>query len=162
MSIEILSLLADYSGVILGAVLLGVGSIFIPGEARKYVLTAGIALILFRSWQIYTNRKRLQEADAQREALREEVRRLNESLNGLREETEPLRREKARLRERQRELEAERDALDADTDETLRQREDLDAEAARVDAEADEAASRLRRLQDQLDAAAALGRAQAQ
>lgn len=162
MSLELLSILADYSGVILGAVLLGIGSIFIPGEARKYVLTAGIALILFRSWQIYTNRKRLQEADAKREELRDEVRRLNESLDGLREETQTLRQEKARLRARQRELEAERDALDAATDETLRERTELDDEAAQVDAEAAEAEARLRRLQDQLDAAAALGRTQVQ
>lgn len=162
MSLDLLSVLADYSGVILGAVLLAIGSMFIPGSARKYVLTAGIALILFRTFQIYTNRKRLQAADARREELREEVRRLNESLDGLREETETLRKEKARLRARQRELEAERDALDAATDETLSQRNELDDEAARVDSEAAEAEARLRRIQEQLDAAAALGRAQVQ
>lgn len=136
-----LSLLYDYGGLVIGFVILLLSTLFLPAKIRWYVLTAGIALIAFRGFQIYNARKKLAEADAEREKLRAEHTTLLQQLNTLQAKTEELRKQKVdieaqrdRLREESRQLDAASDAnlarkqaLDARADELLMKSEQLQA-----------------------------------
>ena len=135
------SLLYDYGGLVIGFAILLLSTQFLPAKIRWYVLTAGLALIVFRGYQIYSARKKLAEADAERETLRAEHKILLQQLDTLQAKTEELRKQKVdieaqrdRLREESRQLDAASDAnlarkqaLDARADELLKEGERLQA-----------------------------------
>ena len=72
-----LQLLQDFGGLAVGAVLLVVASFLLPPKARCFVLTAGFAILFYEGIQQVRNRKRLEEADKEREVLRDKANELD-------------------------------------------------------------------------------------
>lgn len=68
---ELLPYVRDYGGLLIGLVLLLVAVSVIPGRAKWYVLTAGLAIIGYEAYLRTRNRKLLAEADKERKVLRE-------------------------------------------------------------------------------------------
>jgi chromosome segregation ATPase len=155
---ENLGFLTDYAGVIAGFVILVAASFLLPRKARTYVLTGGLAIIAFRTFQIFTNRKKLQAADAERERLRTEAKRLDNELDDIREQHASLR---SRLSEEQQNLEElrrERAALDERAAATVDEVEALNAKTEAALSGIEDLKHQLTTEQHKMDAAAALWR----
>lgn len=159
---DALTFLADFGGIILGAVLLGVATVFLPAKARSYVLTGGIAVLVFRSYQVLTNRRRLAAADAKRRELREEAGRLEGDLQDLRAGTEDLRRRKREVEENLESLRVRKAELEADANATEEKRRELNDDMQRLEQQRAELAERRRAQQEALNRAAELARRYAQ
>jgi chromosome segregation ATPase len=151
-----ISVISDYGGVMIGLVLLLVATHFLPGKIRMYVLTAGIALLIYRIWQIYSARKELAEADNMREQLRAEGNKLKAQLADLEKEA-------ASLRDKKVEIELERDrlkqasaALDTSSSAALEEKRKLDAAAEALLQQGQDLHARSERQKQALDSAAEL------
>lgn len=132
MSPEILSLIYDYGGLIIGLVLLVLASFFLPAKIRLYVLTAGVTLLIFRAWQIYNGRKQLREADAEREILRDKHRDLQQWIEKLQLENEKLHNENESIKKERDRLRQESQILDDTAEENIRKKEELDKKAEQL------------------------------
>lgn len=117
---------ADYLGVVVGLILLIVSSLFLPGKIRLHVLTAGLSLIAYRTFQIYSNKKKLAEADIEREELRGIHEELKVRMKGMQDETEDLRERKIEIENELIDLKNQKEALTSSTEEHLNQKKELD------------------------------------
>ena len=126
MSLDVMTLMYDYGGLLIGFALLVVASLFLPAKIRPYVLTAGLTLIVFRAWQIFNARKKLEEADAQREVLRENHKELQKLLETLRQESDKLQSESEKIKEERDRLRQESAQLDAAGGANIRKKAELD------------------------------------
>lgn len=123
---DVLSIIAglqDYLGVIVGFVLLIIACWFLPAKVRWYVLTAGLAIIAYRVFQIAMNKKRLAEADARRKELRGQHEQLKGQLKTtkselvqLNKELDEVRVQRAKLAQEANDLAQTSGALDAQRD----------------------------------------------
>lgn len=127
-----LSLVMDYAGLIVGAVLLILASSVLPGKVRWYVLTAGLAVIAWEGYQRYTNRKRLAEADAERHQLRERFKSMEKERLALAEEVGKLSEELESIEERKLQLDDDLEGLIGEGDELARKREELEQEVSQL------------------------------
>lgn len=132
MSPEILSLIYDYGGLVIGFVLLVLASFFLPAKIRLYVLTAGVTLLIFRAWQIYNGRKQLKEADAEREILRSKHQDLQQWIEKLQLENEKLHNENESIKKEHDRLRQESEVLDETTEENTRKKNELDKKAEQL------------------------------
>ncbi|MBN1480801.1 hypothetical protein JXA70_11050 [candidate division KSB1 bacterium] len=131
---ETLQFLQDFGGLIVGVLLLIVASMVLPGKVRVYVLTAGLAVIAYEAYQRITNKKRMQEADRERERLQQrageleqrgkelaaKVEELNKKLSGMQAEKEKLDQQAGALNARGAELAKEKDRLERETEAVLK------------------------------------------
>ena len=108
--------LTDYLGVIVGALILLVSTFYLPSKIRGYVLTGGLAVLIYRTWQIYTTRGKLEKLDKERDELREQHKLLSQRADALAAEQIKLREEKDALLKKVSELKKEKAALDQNSD----------------------------------------------
>ena len=94
----------DYIGVAIGAILVLVSGFFLPSSVRKYVWTAGFAVVFYRIFQITINRKKMAEADKERRRLRGERKQLEDELNKHKDELAKLNQQLDAVRQERNEL----------------------------------------------------------
>ena len=126
MELSTLMMLKDYAGLIVGAILLILASAVLPGRVRWYVLTAGLAVIAYEGYQRYTNRKRLAEADAEREKLRQRAESLDKERLKLGGEVNELSEKLATLEETKLDLDNQLDGLIGEGEALSQKRQDLE------------------------------------
>jgi len=126
----------DYAGVIVGAFVLAASVFYLPARIRWYVAAAGISVLVFRTWQIFTNKKRLQEADAKWQELQDKQ-------DEFKQEHEELRKELGVLRDKNQQIKQQRDDLKQQADD-LNTNNQNDTEAFH------EAATKVDKLQDEI------------
>lgn len=153
-----LSLIADYGGVVLGLILLIVATTFLPKKIRMYVLTAGITLLIYRTYQIYSARKELAEADATREKLRAEGKELQDRLADMQKEADELREQKIQIEAERDRLKKESEALDTSSNTALAQKKKLDKQADKLLKEGQDMQARRDEQIDALNSAAELAK----
>lgn len=95
MDMSALSLMKDYGGLVIGLVLLIAAAWVIPGRAKWYVLTAGLAILGYEAYVRTTNRKLLAEADKERDALRKRTDALKQRSDDLQKTVTDLNRQLA-------------------------------------------------------------------
>lgn len=118
---EYFSFFQDYGGVLLGLVVLALAVYFLPSGVRWYVASAGIAVLGFRVWQIYSTKKKFKAWDEKQKKLVNEF----ENLKG---ERDKLSTEVDALSGKLGELEQERDNLQSRSNQLSQQGEGLDTE----------------------------------
>lgn len=121
MDMHTINFLKDYGGLIIGLIFLLAAVAVLPGRIKYYVLTAGIAVIGYEAWVRSQNRKLLAEADAEREALRNKVKELNEkgealeqTVSSLNKQLDTLNKKKAELDQQSAKLAGQGDAANAE------------------------------------------------
>jgi F0F1-type ATP synthase membrane subunit b/b' len=117
----LIQLLTEEPGLFIGLGFVIVATLLLPARVRWYVFTAGMAVIVFRAYQIFWARGRIQKLDKEREQLRNE-------LKGLRERHTELENTHQQLAAKLTEIKQQRDEL-------IKQRQALDESAATYDAE---------------------------
>lgn len=128
MDASVLSLVKDYGGLLIGLVFLFAAVSVIPGRAKWYVLTAGLAILGYEAYLRTRNRKLMAEADEERKGLRiradELSRRSAELENTVTKLNQQLAENKAKLL-----------ALNKETDELALHGEDILQRKAQLDEE---------------------------
>jgi uncharacterized protein (DUF3084 family) len=104
---------ADYGGVAIGVALLLLGAMVLPSTLRKYVLTAGLAIALFRVLQIARSGKRLAKADAERARLQEELKKHTAEREALIKKQDDLNNQAIKIKQDLNQLDAQSRTLDA-------------------------------------------------
>jgi len=121
-----LDFLMNYAGVIIGAIILLVSVWFLPAKIRAYVLTGGLAVLVYRAWQIYTTTGRLQELDAEREQLRQDRDELVKKAEGLEQQQIEIKKERDGIIEKVVELKKEKKQLDGNSHELTEKKKVID------------------------------------
>lgn len=135
MEINLLSMVSDYGGLIVGVAFLVAAVAVLPGRIKWYVLTAGLAVLGYEAYMRTINRKLLTEADAERVRLRGELAKLDGRRSELETSVKELNGKLAELNERHAALNREREALAQSGGELLQRKQQLDSEAAKIAAE---------------------------
>lgn len=104
--------LGAYATVILGLVLLLLGTMVLPSGLKKYVLTAGFAIAAFRVLQIACSGKRLAKADAERTRLQEEMKKRSAERDALIRKQAELNNQAIKVQQDLAQLDAQSRALD--------------------------------------------------
>lgn len=129
MDIGMLDLVKDYAGIMVGLVLLLAAVSVLPGRAKWYVLTAGLAILGYEAYLRYSNRKLLQEADAERKRLRDELGQLDGQRKQLEQTVSELHQQLVNLTAKQAELAVKKASLDLAGGDIANQKQALDLEA---------------------------------
>lgn len=129
MDIGMLGLVKDYAGIMVGLVLLLLAVSVLPGRAKWYVLTAGLAVLGYEAYLRYSNRKLLQEADTERERLRGELGQLDGKRIELEQTVGELHQQLAELTAKQAELGNRRKSLEQEGGDIAAQKQELDRKA---------------------------------
>lgn len=158
MVIELFIAFKDYAGVLFGFMLLICASFLLPKKLRKYVLTAGFAVIVFRTLQIFQARKAMKAADIERDRLRALDKALGEKLSKLQERSEGLRSEQRTIEQDIERLQRESEALDDSHENSRAQKKRLDSQTNDLLARAKEAEEERQTQLDALNSAAELAR----
>jgi chromosome segregation ATPase len=153
-----IAMYSDYIGVAIGLVLLIISTIFLPAKIRFHVLTAGVTLILFRTFQIYSNKKKLKAADEERKNLRDQHQELQERLAEGQRETEKLRSRKVEIENQLIAVQQEKKALKKDTDVDKKTKKELDQRAKELLNESEEVVAKRNSQLEALRAIAAFNR----
>lgn len=132
-------------GLVVGLALVLVATWILPTRVRWYVLTAGLAVVAFRTYQVISANKRLREADEERERLRgelddlgkqrkqmtEELQKLNNELNEIKTKQNKLAQRAKKLAATGNSIAAEKAQLDSDMEELKKEdqalMEDIDS-----------------------------------
>lgn len=94
----------DNLGLVIGLALVIVATALLPSRIRWYVLTAGLAVVAFRTYQLISANKRLREADEERERLRGELDDLSEQRNKMKKDLQNMNDELNKIKTRQNKL----------------------------------------------------------
>jgi|GEM_PF-3398255 len=121
-----LDFIVNYAGVIIGAIILLISVWFLPAKIRAYVLTGGLAVLVYRAWQIYTTTGRLQELDAEREQLRRDRDELVKKAEGLEQQQIEIKKERDAIIATVVELKKEKKQLDGNSDELEKNKKNID------------------------------------
>ncbi len=132
--VSLWNFLTTYGGVIVGVVLLLLGTMVLPSGLKKYVLTAGLAIAAFRIAQIACSGKRLAKADAERVRLREELNKNSAEKDNLIKKQEALNTQAIKVKQDLNHLDAQARALDASATTAAAAKIKLDKEAAEMQA----------------------------
>ena len=116
----------------------------LPARVRWYVLTAGLAVVAFRTYQVISANKRLREADEERKRLRGDLDDLDKQRKQMAKELQDLNNELNEIKTKQSELARQAEELAADGD-------SLAAEKAQLDSETQELANKDRALMEEID-----------
>jgi septal ring factor EnvC (AmiA/AmiB activator) len=131
---SIYNFFTNYGGVVIGVAFLILGSMVLPSGVRKYVLTAGIAIAIFRTFQIANGNKRTAKADAERKRLKGELEKLTAQVNLSSEKQDELNKRAAKIKQDQEDLKAKAAALESASDAASEQKEKLDKETREMQA----------------------------
>lgn len=124
-----IELARDYAGIAIGVVLLFAAVSVLPGRAKWYVLTAGLAVLGYEAYLRYTNSKQLQEADAERERLRGELGKLDGRRNEMEQEVKELKQKLVEITAKQVELEGRKGVLEQEGGDIAAHKQALDRES---------------------------------
>ena len=130
-----LSIFTTDPGLFIGLGFVILAAFLLPARVRWYVFTAGIAVAVFRIYQIQWARGRMKELDEERNTLRNE-------LQGLRDRHKEL-------ESKHQELVAQLDEIKLERDDLIKQRDVLDANAANFAAEKHRLDSELEKKKEQ-------------
>ena len=153
---------SDYIGVAIGLLLLIISSFFLPAKIRVHVLTAGLTLIAFRTFQIYSNKKKLKAADKERENLRDQHQELQERMAERQIETEKLRSRKIEIENELKAVQQEKQALKKETAADKKTKKELDQRVKKLLNESEEVVAQRNSQLEALRAIAAFNRKLAQ
>jgi chromosome segregation ATPase len=153
-----IAMYSDYIGVAIGLLMLIISSIFLPSRIRAHVLTAGLTLIAFRTFQIYSNKRKLKAADEEREKLRDQHRELQKRLAERQHETENLRSRKVEIEQELKVVRQEKKALKKDTVADKKAKKELDQRAKKLLNESEEVVAQRNSQLEALRAIAAFNR----
>ena len=153
-----MAMYSDYIGVAIGLVMLIVSCIFLPAKIRAHVLTAGLTLIAYRTFQIYSNKKKLKAADEERNKLRGQHQELQDRLAERQRETENLRSRKFEIEKELLAVQLEKKALKKDTAVDKKTKEKLDQRAKNLLIESEEVVTQRNSQLEALRAIAAFNR----
>lgn len=129
---DYLNLLLDYGGVLIGFVILVIAVYLLPSSVRWYVASAGIAVLGFRIWQIYTTKEKFKAWD-------EKQQKLTQDFTELKAERDKLSTEVNELSEQLVGLEQKRDTLQQQSDELAQQGDALATESQKLKQKVQEA-----------------------
>jgi len=118
--------ITNYAGVIIGAIILLISTMYLPSKIRGYVLTGGLAVLVYRTWQIYTTNGKLKELDAERDSLRKERDDLAKKAEDLEKQQIEIRKERDAIIEKVSELKKEKKQLDENSDDLSSKKKDID------------------------------------
>jgi len=149
---------SDYFGVAIGLVILIVSSFFLPARIRSHVLTAGLTLIVFRVYQIYTNGKKLEKADKDRDKLRDQHTDLKARLVSMQHETKKLGTRKQEIEKELITLQQQKQLLDKATDADIETKKALDQRTTELLNESKEVVDQRKSQLEALRAVAAFNR----
>jgi len=131
-------------GLVVGFFLVLAATAILPARVRWYVLTAGLAVVAFRTYQVISANKRLREADEERKRLRGDLDDLDKQRKQMAKELQDLNNELNEIKTKQSELARQAEELAADGD-------SLAAEKAQLDSETQELANKDRALMEEID-----------
>ena len=131
-------------GLVVGFFLVLAATWVLPARVRWYVLTAGLAVVAFRTYQVISANKRLREADEERKRLRGDLDDLDKQRKQMAKELQDLNNELNEIKTKQSELARQAEELAADGD-------SLAAEKAQLDSETQELANKDRALMEEID-----------
>lgn len=155
---ELYSQYSDYLGVVIGLIALIIACLLLPAKIRGHVLTAGLSLAALRIYQIYSNQKKLKEADQQWQKLQQDHQQLKGRLSTLQNETESIREQKIKIEQTLDHLEAEKKRLELSSDQDLQRKQQLDQQVALLNNESEQLASQRQKNISALRAIAAFNR----
>lgn len=133
-SVKLMDFLSNYGGVIIGVALLLLGTMVLPSALRKYVLTAGLAIALFRVLQIARSGQRLAKADAERARLQAELKKHSAERETLIENQEALNIQAIKVKQDLNRLDADSRALASSATATAGAKTKLDNEVREMQA----------------------------
>ncbi len=123
---ELLSILHDYGGVLVGLALLIVAVSVLPSRIRWYVLTAGLGILGYEAYVRWRSKKLLAEADGERRQLEKRASELDARAAGLAQEVARLNEELAKNQAVARELAGRAEDLEGRGAALSEQRQRLD------------------------------------
>ncbi|MEK6749594.1 MAG: hypothetical protein AABY83_10355 [Pseudomonadota bacterium] len=99
-------------GIFIGLAVVVVATLFLPARIRWYVFTAGLAVVLFRAYQVYWANRRLLALDKERTQLRGELTALRARNTELENIHQGLMQELEKIKAERTSLIRQREALD--------------------------------------------------
>jgi len=115
-------------GLLVGLALVLVATWILPARVRWYVLTAGLAVVAFRTYQVISANKRLREADEERERLRGELDDLGKQREQTAEELQKLNNELNEIKTKQNKLAQRAKELDATGNNLVKEKAQFDSD----------------------------------
>lgn len=101
---DLIDIWTNYGGVIIGFGIVIVATFLLPAKIRWYVFTAGMGILIFRTWQIYSTGKKFEAWDKKDGELREAFKGLKKEgkvlvtqLNEQRKQLDSIKTEKVQL-----------------------------------------------------------------
>ncbi|WP_416304830.1 hypothetical protein [Neptunicella sp. SCSIO 80796] len=149
---------SDYLGVAIGFVALIIASFLLPAKIRTHVLTAGVSLLIFRTYQLYSNNKKLKRADQEWQKLQANHNELKQRLLSLQQETEAIRAKKVEIEQDLNSLKAEKKRLELSADQDLQRKQQLDERIMVLTHESDDVMLKRQKNIEALRAIAAFNR----
>lgn len=125
-----LTFILEHLGLLLGLGFVLVATAILPGRLRWYVLSAGLAVIAFRAYQLVSADKRLKKADEERKELQETLQGLNGQRGQLQSELLLLNNQLQAVKADQSTLVKRRSALKESGDDIALEKHRLDEKAA--------------------------------
>jgi len=126
----VLTFILEHLGLLLGLGFVLVATAILPGRLRWYVLSAGLAVIAFRAYQLVSADKRLKKADEERKELQETLQGLNGQRGQLQSELLLLNNQLQAVKADQSTLVKRRSALKESGDDIALEKHRLDEKAA--------------------------------
>lgn len=113
-------------GLVVGFFLVLAAAAILPARVRWYVLTAGLAVVAFRTYQVISANKRLREADQECKRLRDELDDLDKQRRQMAKELQDLNNELNEIKTKHSELARQSKVLAADGDRLAAEKTQLD------------------------------------
>lgn len=132
MDTEIMLVVKDYGGLVVGLVLLLLAVSVLPGRAKWYVLTAGLAVLGYEAYMRTVNRRMLKEADAERNRLRGELAQLDGQRLALERRVSELNAQLVELNSRLIALTRQKEALQGEGEALAAQKQQLDRDSEQL------------------------------
>jgi len=113
-------------GLVVGFFLVLAATAILPARVRWYVLTAGLAVVAFRTYQVISANKRLREADQERKRLRDELDDLDKQRRQMAKELQDQNNELNEIKTKHSELARQAKVLAAGGDRLAAEKTQLD------------------------------------
>ncbi|NOZ54563.1 MAG: hypothetical protein GXP08_15760 [Gammaproteobacteria bacterium] len=120
----------EHLGLLLGLGLVLIASAVLPGRLRWYVLSAGLAVVAMRTYQLISADKRLKEADEERKKLRGTLEGLNGQRQQLQSELQQLNGQLDSVKQQKNDLAQRAEVLTKSGNDVAKEKKRLDKDAA--------------------------------
>ncbi|MBC3767513.1 hypothetical protein [Neptunicella marina] len=122
----------DYTGVLIGFIVLLAAVFLLPSGIRSHVLTAGVSLLLFRTWQIYSNKHKLAKADQKWAEIKQQQKQLQQQRDKLVKQTEQLRQEQIQIERQVKDLKQQQQKLETESQQHSEEKQQLDKQLSEL------------------------------